>query len=67
MNLRRVTNLELTRRKTRGADLLVDPHKILNRWKNYFCQLLDVHGAGGVRQTEIQSPVPLRWRLLLGR
>jgi hypothetical protein len=35
--------------------LLVDPHKILNRWKNYFCQLLNVHGAGGVRQTEMHT------------
>jgi arginine utilization protein RocB len=31
------------------GDLLADPHKILNRWKNYFCELLNVHGAGGVR------------------
>jgi hypothetical protein len=32
--------------------LLVDPN-ILNRWKNYFCQLLNAHGAGGVKQTEM--------------
>jgi hypothetical protein len=25
-------------------DLLADFHNILNRWKNYFCQLLNVHG-----------------------
>jgi hypothetical protein len=31
------------------GDLLVDPHKKLNRWKNYFCQLLNVHGVGCVR------------------
>jgi hypothetical protein len=37
------------------GDLLADPHKILNRWKNYFCQLLNVRGAGGVRQTEMQT------------
>jgi hypothetical protein len=35
--------------------LLADPHKILNRWKNYFCQLLNVHGAGGVRQIEMHT------------
>jgi site-specific DNA-adenine methylase len=23
--------------KDKRGDLLVDPHKILNRWKNYFC------------------------------
>jgi hypothetical protein len=30
----------------------------LNRWKNYFCELLKVHGAGGVRQTEIHTAEP---------
>jgi hypothetical protein len=42
-------------------DLLVDPHKILNGWNNYICQLLNVHGSGGVRQTEMhtaESSVP---------
>jgi hypothetical protein len=37
------------------GDLLAEFHKILNRWKNYFCQLLNVHGAGGVRQTEMHT------------
>jgi hypothetical protein len=37
------------------GNLLVDPHKILNRWKNYFCQLLNVHGVGGVWQTEMHT------------
>jgi ABC-type antimicrobial peptide transport system permease subunit len=36
--------------KDRRGYLLVDPHKILNRWKNYFFQVLKVHGVGGVRQ-----------------
>jgi hypothetical protein len=26
------------------SDLLADPQKILTRWKNYFCQLLNVQG-----------------------
>jgi hypothetical protein len=30
----------------------------LSRWKNYFCQLLKVHGAGGVRQTEMHTAEP---------
>jgi hypothetical protein len=34
--------------KDRRGDLLADPQKILCRWKNYFCQLLDVQGAGGI-------------------
>jgi hypothetical protein len=59
--------------KEERGDLLVDPHNILNRWKNYFCELLNIHGVGGVRWTEMQqlshlcqSPVPQRLRLLLG-
>jgi hypothetical protein len=40
------------------GDLLADPHKILNRWKNYFCQLLNAHGVGGVRQTEMHTGEP---------
>jgi hypothetical protein len=44
--------------KDERGDLLADPHKIFNRWKNYFCQLLNVHGAGGVRQTEMHTAEP---------
>jgi hypothetical protein len=44
--------------KDERGDLLADPSKILNRWKNYFCELLNVHGADGVRQTEIQTAEP---------
>jgi hypothetical protein len=28
-------------------------------WRNYFSQLLNVHGANDVRQTEINTPEPL--------
>jgi hypothetical protein len=35
--------------------LHIDALKILNRWKNYFHQLLNVHGAGVVRQTNAYS------------
>jgi hypothetical protein len=42
---------------TRG-DLVADPHKILKWWKNYFCQLLNIHGVGGVRQTEMHTTEP---------
>jgi hypothetical protein len=38
--------------------LLMDPHTVLNRWKNYFCQLLNIPGAGAVRQTEVQTVKP---------
>jgi hypothetical protein len=44
--------------KDERGDLLAHPHKILNTWKDYFCQLLNVHGAGGVRQTEMHAAEP---------
>jgi hypothetical protein len=31
----------------------------LNRWKNYFSQLLSVHRVNDVRQIEIHTPEPL--------
>jgi hypothetical protein len=45
--------------KDEKSSLLVHPHTILNRWKNYFCQLWNVHEAGGVRQTEMHTAEPL--------
>jgi hypothetical protein len=30
----------------------------LNRWKNYFCELLNVHRAGGVRDIETHTAEP---------
>jgi hypothetical protein len=44
--------------KHERGDLVADPHKILNRWKNYFCQLLNVHGPGGVRPTDMHTAKP---------
>jgi hypothetical protein len=37
------------------VDLVADAHSILARWRNYFSQLLNVHGVGDVRQTEIHT------------
>jgi hypothetical protein len=34
-----------------SGDLLADSHVILYRWKNYFCQVLNVHGVNNIRQT----------------
>jgi hypothetical protein len=45
--------------KEENGDLLADSHSILNRWKNYFCQLLNVHGVKEVRQTKIHTAEPL--------
>jgi hypothetical protein len=37
------------------GDLVADSHSLLPRWRNYFSQLLNVHGVNDVRQTEIQT------------
>jgi hypothetical protein len=39
-------------------DILVDSHKILNELKDCFCQVLNVHGAVGIRQTEMLIAKP---------
>jgi hypothetical protein len=52
--------------KDENGDLLADSHNILNRWKNYFSQLLNVHNASDVRQIEVhtaESLVPAPSRL----
>ncbi|PNF33766.1 hypothetical protein B7P43_G10210 [Cryptotermes secundus] len=45
--------------KDENGDLLADSHNILNRWRNYFSQLLNVHRVSDVRQTEIRRAQPL--------
>jgi hypothetical protein len=45
--------------KYENSDLLVDSHNILNRWKNYLCQLLNAHGVNDGRQTEMHTAEPL--------
>jgi hypothetical protein len=44
--------------KDENGDLLADPHSILNRWKNYYSQLFNVHRVS-VRQVEIHTDEPL--------
>jgi len=39
--------------------LLADWHSILNGWKNYFGQLLNVHDVNDVTQTEMHTAEPL--------
>ena len=41
------------------GDLLADSHNILARWRNHFCQLLDVHGVNDIRQSEIHTAEPV--------
>jgi hypothetical protein len=40
--------------KDENGDLLADSHSILNRWKNYFSQLLNVE----IHTTELLVPDP---------
>jgi hypothetical protein len=47
--------------KDENGDMFADSHSILNRWRNYFSQLLNVHNVSDVRQIEIctvESLVP---------
>jgi hypothetical protein len=36
-----------------NGNLLADSYNILNKWKNCFCQLLNVHNVSDVRQIEV--------------
>jgi hypothetical protein len=45
--------------KDENGDLLADSHNILNRWKNYFSQLLNVHNVSDVGQIEVHKAEPL--------
>jgi hypothetical protein len=40
--------------KDENGDLLADSNIILNRWKSYFSQLLNVHNVSDVRQKYVQ-------------
>jgi hypothetical protein len=42
-----------------SQDLLADSHNIVNRWKNYSSQLLNVHNVSDVRQIEVHTAEPL--------
>ena len=45
--------------KDEKGDLVADSHSIVDRWRNYFSQLLNVHGVKDVGQTEIHTAEPL--------
>jgi hypothetical protein len=44
--------------KDENGDLLADSHNILNRWKNYFSQLQNVHSVSDVKHVEICTAEP---------
>jgi hypothetical protein len=45
--------------KDENGDLLADSNNILNRWKNYISQLLNVHNISDVKQIEVHTAEPL--------
>ena len=45
--------------KDEKGDLVTDSFSIVARWRNYFSQLLNVHGVYDVRQTDIHTAEPL--------
>jgi hypothetical protein len=45
--------------KDENGNLIADPHNVLNRWKNFFNQVLNVHGVHDVRQMDIHTAEPL--------
>ena len=40
-------------------DLVASSRSILARWRNYFSQILNVHGVNDIKQTEIHTAAPL--------
>jgi hypothetical protein len=45
--------------KDGNGNLLADPQNILNRWKHFFNQVLNVHGFHDVRQMDVHKAEPL--------
>jgi hypothetical protein len=41
--------------KDENGNLIADPQSVLNRWKNFFNQVLNVHGVHDVRQIDIHT------------
>jgi hypothetical protein len=65
-NLHRGTNnfkkgyqLRINVVKKEKGDLVADSHSTLARWKNHFFQLLNVHEAKDVTQTEVHTAEPV--------
>jgi hypothetical protein len=45
--------------KDENGTLIADSQNVLNRWKNFFNQVLNVHGVHDVRQMDIHTAGPL--------
>jgi hypothetical protein len=46
--------------KDENGNVPADLQSVLNRWKNFFNQVLNVHGVHDVRQMDIHTAEPLR-------
>jgi hypothetical protein len=45
--------------KDENGNLLTNPHSVMNRWKHFFHQVLNVHAVCDVRQMAIHMAEPL--------
>jgi hypothetical protein len=45
--------------KDENDNLIAYPQNVLNRWKNFFNQVLNVHGVHDVRQMDLHTAEPL--------
>jgi hypothetical protein len=50
-------NINIT--KDKNGNLLAGPQNVLNRWKNFFNQVLNIHGVHDVTQMDINTAEPL--------
>ena len=46
-------------RKDEKGDLVADSYSIVASWRNYFSQLLNVHGVHDIKHTDIHTSEPL--------
>jgi hypothetical protein len=45
--------------KDENGNLITNPKNVLNRWKNFFNQVLNVHGVHDVKQMDVHTAEPL--------
>jgi hypothetical protein len=53
MNLKKGYRLRINIIKDTNSNLLTDSQSVLNRWKNFFNQVLNIRGFRNVRQMDI--------------
>jgi hypothetical protein len=59
MNLRKGTKPRINIIKDENGNLVADPQSVLNRWKNFFNQVPNLHGVHDIRQMDIHTVEPL--------